>query len=236
MCTVTLTTLSNGFVLTSNRDEAIARKTLSPQIYSEAGVKLLYPRDQEAGGTWIGLSEEKRAICLLNGGFESHVRKPPYRKSRGLVVKDLLSSSELLPGLNLYDFDGIEPFTCVIADYRQDAGFYELVWDGKVKHFKALDNGSYIWSSSLLYSDEVRKDREERFVRFKSQRDLNPKNLMDFHASKGSEKDEGLIIDRGFLKTCSITQVLLQEQEVKMSYQNLLEEEEPKLWRFKIDE
>lgn len=235
MCTVTLTTLSDGFVLTSNRDEAIARKTLSPQIYSEAGVKLLYPRDQEAGGTWIGLSEQKRAICLLNGGFEPHERKPVYRKSRGLVVKDLLRSSEFLPAIEQYDFAGIEPFTCVIADYHQKGDFYELVWDGKDKHFKILDNGSYIWSSSLLYSQEVRKQREERFVRFRSQRVLNPENLMDFHASKGSEKDEGLIIDRGFLKTCSITQILLQGQEVQMSYQDLLEKEEPKLWRTKIN-
>lgn len=235
MCTVTLTTLSDGFVLTSNRDEAVVRRTLSPQIYSEAGVKLLYPRDQQAGGTWIGLSNLNRAICLLNGGFEPHQRKPPYRKSRGIVVKDLLRVSELLPNLEHYNFDGIEPFTCIIADYHQKNSFYELVWDGKDKHLKVLDDGSYIWSSSLLYSDQVRKQREERFVRFKSLRDLNSESLMDFHASKGSEKDEGLIIDRGFLKTCSITQVLLQDKEIKMSYQNLLEKEEPKLWSIKKD-
>lgn len=234
MCTVTLCSLNQGFVLTSNRDEAVARETLSPRVYSEAGVKLVYPRDLEAGGTWIGLSEQKRAICLLNGGFEPHVRKPPYRKSRGLVVKDLLKTENVTQEVASYNFSGIEPFTCVIADYHRDDGFFELVWDGKQPYFRSLDPGSYIWSSSLLYSETVRRDREERFSKFKTSRDLNAETLLEFHASRGSEENGGLIINRGFLKTCSITQVLKHESQVRMSYQNLLEEEEPQLLKFSL--
>jgi len=29
------------------------------KIYEEEGVKLLYPKDAVAGGTWIGISEKK---------------------------------------------------------------------------------------------------------------------------------------------------------------------------------
>ena len=56
MCTITFIPKSNNdFILTSNRDEAPGRETFPPEIYEEEGVKLLYPKDALAGGTWIGL-------------------------------------------------------------------------------------------------------------------------------------------------------------------------------------
>lgn len=91
MCTITFTPISNhGFILTSNRDEAPGRETLPPEIYNEDGVKLLYPKDAVAGGTWIGVSDRKRVASLMNGGFVAHEPKQSYRKSRGVVLKDIL--------------------------------------------------------------------------------------------------------------------------------------------------
>lgn len=233
MCTVTLNYREDVFILTSNRDEEIARGTLPPRQYVEDQVRLLYPRDQEAGGTWIGVSDRNRVICLLNGGFEPHKRQPPYRKSRGLVVKDLLKAPDLTQAALRYDYEDIEPFTCVIVDCPEiEIYSYELVWDGVNRHFKKLERGSNIWSSSLLYSQEVRRDREERFRRFRSNMDLTAENLLNFHASKGSEKGEGLIIDRGFLKTRSITQVLHHNGKLTMYYQDLLEDGPPHLLSF----
>jgi hypothetical protein len=49
-------------------------------------------------------------MALMNGAFSRHERKPFYRKSRGLVVKEILSSKELDQYLIKYDFTGIEPF------------------------------------------------------------------------------------------------------------------------------
>ena len=45
-----------------------------------------------AGGTWIGLSDKKRLVCLLNGGYEIHEREASYRVSRGVIVKEVLKS------------------------------------------------------------------------------------------------------------------------------------------------
>ena len=89
MCTVTILPLKghNSFVLTSNRDEATGRQTLPPKTYEVAGSKMAFPKDVLAGGTWLGVSDRKRAICLLNGAFKKHERKLPYGKSRGVVVK-----------------------------------------------------------------------------------------------------------------------------------------------------
>lgn len=56
MCTVTyIPQENNNFILTSNRDEAYGRKTLAPSFYTIDGVKMLFPKDAVAGGSWIGV-------------------------------------------------------------------------------------------------------------------------------------------------------------------------------------
>ena len=132
MCTVTFVPLGDkNFVLTSNRDVSWKRAPASPpETHIEQGVKLLYPRDEEAGGTWIGSSYESRLICLLNGGFENHVRKLPYRKSRGLIVTELLAAKELSPAFESIDLVNIEPFTLVTVEWKDELTLGEFVWDG----------------------------------------------------------------------------------------------------------
>lgn len=228
MCTVTLVPLPefpNRFVLTSNRDEAVLRKTHPPEIHSEGGSRLLYPRDSEAGGSWIGLSDRKRTICLLNGGFRKHLRNPPYRKSRGLVVKEFLAAPDFIEMAEDYEFEGIEPFTMVVAEYEQQLRLLELVWDGNSMHLKHLPPQPGIWSSSLLYSSEEVARRKQKFEAFQKHHPLNSLNLLQFHSSGGDLGEEGLIIDRGFLKTCSITQIINGPTEARMWYRDLETEE-----------
>jgi hypothetical protein len=120
----------------------------------EHGVDLLYPRDEEAGGTWIGSSYDSRLLCLLNGGFENHERKLPYRKSRGLIVTELLAAPELSVALEAIGLEDIEPFTLVTVEWKDELTLGEFVWDGAKKHRKLLSIGAQIWSSSTcLYND-----------------------------------------------------------------------------------
>src|SRR5690554_7087184 len=161
MCTVTLVPLGKSdFILTTNRDESPNRVTLEPNFYLEDGVKLLYPKDKMAGGTWVGVSDKNRLVCLLNGGFTAHSRQDAYRLSRGVVVKDLLTSTDVLKLVNEYDLNGIEPFTVVLVDWNSDMKFFELVWDGFAKHFKNLPLESNIWSSSSLYTERMKLERK----------------------------------------------------------------------------
>ena len=65
MCTVTYLPLpNNNFILTSNRDETPLRKTIPPKTYIENGVALIYPKDELAGGTWIGTSNKNRLFVF----------------------------------------------------------------------------------------------------------------------------------------------------------------------------
>src|SRR5690606_8166712 len=139
MCTVTFIPLGKtDFILTTNRDEAPNRETLDPNFYVEDEVKLLYPKDKVAGGTWVGVSDKNRLVCLMNGGFTQHIRQDTYKLSRGIVVKDLLSSDHILKSIKDYNLLGVEPFTIILVDWNTDLLFFEWVWDGTAKHLKTL--------------------------------------------------------------------------------------------------
>ena len=223
MCTVTLVPLSEtDFVLISNRDEAPDRNSLPPDFYEHNDLELLYPKDEQSEGSWIGMSEKKRLICLLNGGFEIHQRQPEYRMSRGLVVKDLLTSNTLTLDVEAYDLTGIEPFTMVIVEWDDRLKFYELVWDGSKKHFQELPLMPRIWSSSTLYNKAMRAERQQWFEDFKKENQLNPYSLFIFHQTAGKgNKDYGVIMDRGFVKTTSITRIEKEADTVSMRYHDI---------------
>jgi len=223
MCTVTiLPREKNDFVLTSNRDEAPERTSLSPAFYTVDNTTMLYPKDELSGGTWIGVSDKNRLLCVLNGGFEYHERKASYRMSRGIVTNDLLVSQTLEDTIEAYNLYDIEPFTMVIADWNGGLRIMELIWDGRGKHFRELPLETGIWSSSSLYSQAMKQERVQWFETFKSENVLDPKTLMHFHNTAGQGNiDFGVIMDRGFVKTTSITQVEKHGDTVTMRFNDL---------------
>lgn len=220
MCTVTYLPLENqGFILTSNRDESPMRKTIVPQKYQENNVEMVYPKDELAGGTWIGLSNKNRLVCLLNGGFEKHKRNAYYRMSRGVVVKNILSVDEPVQYIKDFDFDSIEPFTIILVDWNDQLKTYELVWDGVEKHFEELDQKPKIWSSSTLYDVETKKERIDWFNEWlKDHKDFSQKEILTFHknADKGTE-ETALKMKRPFVETVSVTSVK-KTKEIFLSY------------------
>lgn len=224
MCTVSYLPLgNNNFILTSNRDESPLRKTLVPAIYKEKGMELVYPKDEEAGGTWIGLSDKQRLVCLLNGGFEKHVRSSSYRMSRGVIVKEILTSTDPVGFINNFDFENIEPFTIVLVDWANQVRTYELVWDGEEKHFSELLQEPKIWSSSTLYDSKTKQDRKDWFQDWLGK---NPKyskeGILAFHHNKDlGSKTNSPIMDRLFVKTVSISCVTKDSNTIEFSYEEL---------------
>ena len=225
MCTVTIIQISKSdFVLTSNRDEAPDRISLKPEVRIINDTRMLFPKDKIAGGSWIGVSDKNRVLCVLNGGFVRHQREVEYRLSRGVVVRDLLACEHIDKAIVNYNLNGVEPFTLVIADWNRDLKFYELVWDGNEKHFKELPLEAKMRSSSTLYSESMKQDRQQWFRDFKTTNDLNANSLMNFHENTEVENTEyGVIMDRGFVKTTSITQVKKINDIVTMNFNNLQE-------------
>jgi hypothetical protein len=224
MCTVTYIPTKEGCIITSSRDEKITReRALPPTEYYIEEKKIIFPKDPKAGGTWIAHSETK-IVVLLNGAQEKHIPKSNYRKSRGLVVLELISVENSLQYWESVDLTDIEPFTIVLFENNK---LLQLQWNEIEKSIEKKDkNKSHIWSSSTLYSKEIREQRKTWFYNF-MQNKSNPTDdeILHFHQFTESEnKEYGLQINRNdTLKTISITQCQVTQNNIEMRYLDLFE-------------
>jgi len=164
MCTVIYIPSKEGPLFSSCRDEDPAREAaLQAQIINANTGLLLYPQDAAAKGTWAGLHEQGHVVILLNGAFINHERKNNYRKSRGLIVRDLLDTLDPLAKWDAIDLKNIEPFTLVVWVSRQ---LFEWIWDGNHKHEKKMDaEKPHIWSSVTLYGPPAQALRKSWFAK-----------------------------------------------------------------------
>ncbi len=227
MCTVTYIPKGNSnFILTTNRDEAVGRTTLVPDFYDVDGVKMVFPKDVVAGGTWIGISEKSSVICLLNGGFENHVRAGDYKMSRGVVVKELLKAGDLSAAIDDFDYKGIEPFTIIAINWSSVLKATELVWDGNKAHINVLPSMPKIWSSSSLYDTAMKQKRCDWFDAFLKEGTFEASDVYDFHTTAGEGNTHvDVLMDRGFLKTVSVTQIEKIDDDCAMTYYDLQKDE-----------
>jgi len=222
MCTVTYFPLKNKIILTSNRDEKPNRS--AQEIHHEKGV--FYPKDATKNGTWFAISESGNAIVLLNGAFENHQRKSEYRKSRGLIVLDLIIKKDIFKSIELIDLQNIEPFTLVIFQENQLA---EFRWDGAEKHFKMLNsNLPYIWSSATLYDKSAREKREQIFQEFLQNETISEETIWDFHHQKTNDLENGITIKRqNTIQTISTTQLVISDEMTLKHHDRLNEYSNP---------
>lgn len=225
MCTLTYLPTPSGFIFTHNRDERMDRPTSREFRQKHLGTQTLYyPEDLEAHGSWIAFSNRGVAACLLNGGSKTYVRKVPYRKSRGLVVLESFQYHSVKDFHNNYDFSGIEPFTLLIKSSKE---FCKITHDEDETSLTLLNpNNTHIWSSTTLYTKDVREKRKKWFEAWLSKKpELNPDNIRAFHNSAGDgDTENDLVMSRwGILKTLSITQISVEEQTAYLVYQDFVQ-------------
>src|SRR4051812_16770614 len=115
MCTVTFIPAGDTVFMVHSRDEKSLRPpAIAPKEYGVNGYTTLFPRDTQAGGTWIAVNAHGAAAVLLNGAFIKHAPGGSYRKSRGLVLLDIVASHDALLSWQRIDLENIEPFTVVL--------------------------------------------------------------------------------------------------------------------------
>lgn len=226
MCTVTYLPSEDGIFLTSNRDEKHFRgNALIPHTYHGPSGTILYPRDPDGGGTWIAVRDNRHAIVFLNGGFEAHTPEPPYRRSRGMILLDLISCEQPVAAFLELPLDRIEPFTAVIWENGQ---LYTCVWDGQEKYRTVHDPAvPRIWSSSTLYNKEIREKRASWFDAWiQTDPVFDLKHIMDFHRFTGDgDTHNDLLMNRnGEVFTVSITGVEIGSTACRMVYLDLRDE------------
>lgn len=223
MCTVSFIPGSESVLLSSNRDEKHFRSdAVPPTHYTDESGQLLYPRDGDAGGTWIALHELGHAIVFLNGAFHPHQPSPPYRMSRGQVLLLLLRAGTPIETAREINLEGIEPFTAVIWS---NGALYELRWDESSKKIQKLDESRpHIWSSVTLYGPEIIARRESWFQQWLSRNNQPSLNqALDFHLFTGDgDAHNDLRMNRnGQVYTVSITGIEIRRNEAIMKYLDL---------------
>lgn len=214
MCTVSYIVTENGYTLTSNRDESPERETLPPELWNPSkDVVFEAPRDKEKNGTWIAVDREGRSACVLNGAFEKHTRKPPYRISRGALIPMAFKADSFFDFWRTADFNGMEPFTLILIDDLLQV----VKWDGDSASLQFLSKSRpQLWSSATLYSSEEHRQKEIQFFDYlKEEQSRDPENILDLH---GATEVNDFILDRPEVRTVSITQIRVSAEEASMEY------------------
>ncbi|KQC00726.1 NRDE family protein [Pedobacter sp. Hv1] len=224
MCTVTFIPVKNGYYITSNRDEQWTRaNALAPQRYHMNGYDILFPKDTAKGGTWVALKENGDVAVLLNGAFVGHVALPPYAKSRGLILLEVLGHERPSTCFDHLNLEEIEPFTLILFTKGQ---LHEYRWDGKKKHQALLNNKiAHIWSSATLYTQKTMQERERWFINWQAanQQSIGTDSILNFHRFAGTgDQNNDLVMNRdGKIATVSITHIHLSKDNARMIYLDL---------------
>jgi hypothetical protein len=224
MCTVTFIPLKNNIYITTNRDEDLMRKPASPpESYLLNNRLTIYPKDGKAGGTWVIVCENGNAAVLLNGAFNKHQQKEWYKRSRGLVLIDIMTCDDSLQAFKNYDLNSIEPFTLVILQKKQ---LFELRWDEQKKHVIELDpKVPYIWSSSTLYDSALQIQLKNHFLNWLNKHPfLGIDDILCFHNKASYEKQvPSSGSDLLQIKTVSTTNIHFNNNEASITYYDNLE-------------
>ena len=223
MCTVSFIPVGNSFFFTSSRDEQAERpRAVFPEQYNLNGYKIIYPKDPKGGGSWIAVNELGNVVVLLNGAIKAHEPEPPYRRSRGLVLLDLVASGSSVNAFEEYDCSGIEPFTVILFE---DKNLWSGKWDGKMKWLESLNSRlPQIWSSVTLYSPDLIRRRETWFNEWIAAHAYpGTLDIIRFH-QKGGEGNpvNSILMNRdGLLFTHSISIVRVAPEMASFRYLDL---------------
>lgn len=223
MCTVSYIPTANGNLITSNRDEHNGRGMALPPISETIGnIKIIYPKDPKSGGTWIAAKDNGEVAVLLNGAFENHEKQPGYRESRGTVMLKIIRSRTPLHHFEQMDLSGIENFTIIL--YKKNS-LTQCRWDGTQKHIAQKDpKKPHIWSSVTLYSEIVRKQREQWFSAWINKtKDINQHQAIDFHhvAGDGNMINNMVMLRENGISTVSVTSIFVGHTDINMIYEDL---------------
>lgn len=224
MCTVSYIPLKkNGFLLTSNRDEAVNRATvIFPSTLTTNKSTVYFPKDGLAGGSWIACSENLTA-CLLNGAYLKHERAASYKISRGLMLLAAFSYKTVQQFIADYDFKEIEPFTLILVYKNETINLFEIRWDGSQLHFKELAaQKPYIWASATLYSPDVISQRQAMFDTLLHDFNYTQEEIIHFHSFKTEDHENGIMMNRGEKQTISITSIKSTSEATTMLYTDLM--------------
>ncbi|MCY3884527.1 MAG: NRDE family protein [Gammaproteobacteria bacterium] len=149
MCIILLayrTDKNYPLIVAANRDEFFDRPTVKAQYWSDYQ-NVFAGRDEEQGGTWLGVTQNGRFAAVTN--WTERTESSVKFRSRGHVVRDFLTSNigsdeftndldgHLYRGFNLVLFDGCDL----------------IYWSNRSDEKKVLESGFYGVTNTSLDND-----------------------------------------------------------------------------------
>ncbi len=223
MCTLSVLTRENSYLLAMNRDERIARGAGEiPEIHQLDGTAAIYPSDG-AGGTWIAANGYGMSLALLN--WNDIVQRPldsSKTRSRGQIITALGSYSrmaELQAAFGVLDLEGISPFR-LVSVFASEKAIGEWRWDSSRLTFQAHGWQSRHWFSSSL--SDKHAERLRGTVCRNAQYEADAGSVLwlrRLHASHaGGAGPFSLCVHREAVETLSYSEVILTPKDVQMGH------------------
>ncbi|GIX43113.1 MAG: hypothetical protein KatS3mg129_2846 [Leptospiraceae bacterium] len=238
MCTLTIIPYNHlqkvfiGF----NRDELKNRKVaIPPAIYNNNNIQMIYPKDANFGGTWLGLNEYGYFFFLLNYNqknlYLNYYINPSYKnkKSRGLIIPELLqlkSKIEILNYIKNLDYYNYSPFRLIFFD-KNENNIFQFIYTGrgkKVRYFQI----PFFQASSGLGDYKIYPLRKKHYKNFLKNPSI--KKQIYFHNYIDSKNPESSIkINRKLSMTVSQTFILIKNKNIILHYYDLINQKKYKL-------
>lgn len=143
----------------ANRDELLSRAASPPRLLP-GPPRILAPRDEVAGGTWLGLNEHGLFVGITN---RAGIVPEPRRSSRGLLVLEALSARgavALHEQMARVAPDRYNPFHLLYAD---DAAAFVTWSDGTELRQVPIPPGVHVVTERSLGGDD--RGRMDRLLR-----------------------------------------------------------------------
>ena len=222
MCTLTVVTDNDEYIMAMNRDEKIARGAgLPPETYEFDGTRAIYRSDGD-GGTWFATNEYGVSLALLNWNDVAPHGPDVKRRSRGRVIPTLIDSRSLA---DLHDVFGVSniaammPFR-LVGVFPSEQEIWEWRWDSAQLECQVHEWESRHWFSSSLSDERAEALRGAACRTARHESDAGSVRwLRRLHASHaGGPGPFSLCVHREDVKTLSYSEVLISSGSVRMRH------------------
>ncbi len=158
MCTLAISFAPGRLAVAANRDELLGRPARGPFVWPQG---FFAPRDEQAGGTWLGLTPGGLFVGVTNRFLAP---KHPERESRGALVVEALSQPSALAVHQSLGGLSAARFNAFHLLYADEARCF-LTWsDGEVVQQRELGSGVHVVTERSLRSDGVDARGREALV------------------------------------------------------------------------
>ena len=222
MCTLTVVTRNDTYLMAMNRDEKIARGAGTPaEAHEFDSTRAIYPNDGD-GGTWIAANAYGIGLALLNWNDITPPGAALKRRSRGRVIPALIDSRslwELHAVFSVSNFAGMLPFR-LVGVFPSEREIWEWRWDSTQLAFQVHEWKSRHWFSSSLSDDQAETLRGLACRDAQHDSDVGSVLwLRRLHAShRGGPGPFSLCVHREDVKTLSYSEVMVTPGHVQMGH------------------